>query len=428
MSIEQDENLEVQLFEALREHSSARLGTLLGTLILAGVDINALRDSGRTALQAAFDWGCPDELRLALIDSGADVRSVLEQIGWAAGARAPRVLHLFLEAGADVDRPGADGRPLQLAARSGDLESVRLLLAAGADVDAGTGDGSPLGDAVERGHAPCALLLLRAGARPQHAPRSRPILGVAAHRGMTEVVAALLAAGAHPDPRISMSDGPYLATDFSAVFDSMFHDPAPEENAAPPGLRYDSATPLLVAAGEGHADIVRLLLEHGADVAATDASGRTAYDVAHQHHQLASVIALLDGGADPHAHRAAAPAPPIAPAAEPPADVTAPAAQGAIAEAVRAEVVAPEAVATRKARRRPAKKAAAKKTKTRKRKAVARKAGRKNAARKNAARKKAARKAPRRKTPRSRRAPAAKTRPKPAAKRSARKRASSARR
>jgi ankyrin repeat protein len=45
-------------------------------------------------------------------------------------------------------------------------------------------------------------------------------------------------------------------------------------------IKYKSMTPLHYAADRGQVDLVRLLLEHGADVTALDDDGQTAMDVA----------------------------------------------------------------------------------------------------------------------------------------------------
>jgi uncharacterized protein len=59
------------------------------------------------------------------------------------------------------------------------------------------------------------------------------------------------------------------------------------------------ATAVMWAAHEGHADILRLLLDHGADLQARKPSGETALWYAAQQGQLGTTQILLQAGADP---------------------------------------------------------------------------------------------------------------------------------
>ncbi|MCF2528140.1 ankyrin repeat domain-containing protein [Yinghuangia soli] len=79
-------------------------------------------------------------------------------------------VRLLLRAGADADRPDADGTtPLYAAAVRGDAEIAAMLLDAGADPDreSGTGDeGLPLCGAAAWGHDDAVRALLAGGADP----------------------------------------------------------------------------------------------------------------------------------------------------------------------------------------------------------------------------------------------------------------------
>lgn len=76
----------------------------------------------------------------------------------------------LLRAGADADRPDADGTtPLYAAAVRGDADIAELLVAAGADPNRESGDGDeglPLCGAACWGHDDAVRVLLAAGADP----------------------------------------------------------------------------------------------------------------------------------------------------------------------------------------------------------------------------------------------------------------------
>ena len=63
-------------------------------------------------------------------------------------------------------------------------------------------------------------------------------------------------------------------------------------------LRGNGVTPLHVAASWGHANVVRALLEHGADAGARDKDGGTPLHFAALTGQVDAVCALLEHGAD----------------------------------------------------------------------------------------------------------------------------------
>ena len=148
---------------------------IIERLVAAGVDPNDPRqavNSGETPLMHAARSGQAAAVR-ALVAAGADVDA---QEGWngqsalmwaAAEAHVP-VVEALIAAGADIRaRSNSGATPLLFAARKGSLGAVRALLAAGADVNETRPDGaSPLLVAVVNGHEDLVDLLLAAGADP----------------------------------------------------------------------------------------------------------------------------------------------------------------------------------------------------------------------------------------------------------------------
>ena len=163
-----------------------------------------------------------------------------------------------------VESPVAD------AARSGDLDEVRLLLRGGADVNAAQGDGmSALHWAAERGDMALMEVLLYAGAELEASTRIghyRP-LHIAARNGNVEVVIRLIEAGA----------------DINSVTD-------------PSG-----STPLHLAALSGNGSVVRELVNAGAEIDSREAEWQqTPLIFAASWNRLETVVTLLELGADPN--------------------------------------------------------------------------------------------------------------------------------
>ena len=294
---------------------------IIATLLGAGASPNEKLPFGQTALMLAARNGNPAALK-ALLDHGADVNAKEDLRGttplmWAADEAHPDAVKLLIDHGADVkarsaaaargrgpalgkagdprkqqargavqadaaaggqgqaaaaqtqfDREGpADGGQLTAlvyAARTDDLESVKILLAAGADVNQTTGYGwSPLLVATQNRHYKLAAYLLDHGANPD----------LANNGGWTPL---------------------YLATDNRNI-----------ENGDYPVRKADM----------DHLDFIKLLLDKGVDVNDRvkdstetrtvftnqwlDESGATAFLRASQSGDLVLMKALLAHGADP---------------------------------------------------------------------------------------------------------------------------------
>lgn len=155
----------------------------------------------------------------------------------------PQQLAAQLDAGLDPNRKTKNGTTLLMMVAP-DAEKVRLLIARGADVKARAASGCDTLTiaAAYRGTAPALQALLDAGAEVQ-APdgvraRNAPLL-FAAMTGDLANVKLLLAHGANPSA------------------------------SAPP----QASTPLAAAVTFGYADVVRVLIEAGASVHVTEATG-----------------------------------------------------------------------------------------------------------------------------------------------------------
>lgn len=180
-------------------------------------------------------------------------------------------LILLLESGANVHaRDAQDRTALLVAAREGQRDAARLLLAGGAEVDA-RGEAmsiTPLMAAARRGESPLVRLLLEAGADPNAVSKNGAgSLARTAITGDTATAEALLEAGA---------------------------DPSGVGSAAPP-----NTSPLWAAIAMKRPDLVRLLLEHGAEVNTGDSTSGTPFGIAVTGGDAGIARMLLEAGADP---------------------------------------------------------------------------------------------------------------------------------
>ncbi len=134
-------------------------------------------------------------------------------------------------------------------------------------------DGKPPGEllciAARRGLAPLARLLLQVGcSADSHGSAGVPPLLVAVQGGHADVVAALLEAGAAVNPAAEPAEEEQQAEDGSSG--------SSRRSSSDGRSRASHSLPLVAAAKAGHAAIVRLLLQAGADPAVTDAAGCSA--------------------------------------------------------------------------------------------------------------------------------------------------------
>jgi ankyrin repeat protein len=253
--------------------------------------------TGDTALMIAARTGIPEAVQV-LLDAGADINATESWGGttalmWAVNENNQDVIRLLLARGADVDAVsrfiapdngrGFEGSPLRdrnpeeigpvedatgeftaliFAAREGNIEAVRLLAEAGADLDAISADGKDaLGMAIFNGHYEIASYLIDQGAAVDQpdAWGFTPLFWAVDRRNMETatsfpwvitddpffLVEKLLAAGATPDRIVNST-------------------PRARMRGGSPRIVF--ATPLMRAAFAGDMQLVRLLLDYGADV------------------------------------------------------------------------------------------------------------------------------------------------------------------
>lgn len=289
-------------------------------LLAAGANANAALGTGETVLMTAARTGDARTVK-ALLARGASVTAAEKvqrqtALMWAAAQGHADVVSILLETGASLRARSATGfTPLLFAARGGDVASARALLDRAAPIDEPAPDGStPLLVAVASAQEAVAMLLLDRGANPNlvndigygplHATVWKPSAkeGLVRSNGSPELVRALIARGATVDARIA-KDPPVVAGSY--FFQLGLVGATPYWLAAKAGSRSvmsalaaagadreaantDGVTPLMVASGLGQTqgpgsvpertllEAVRVALDFGARVDATNTNGQTA--------------------------------------------------------------------------------------------------------------------------------------------------------
>ena len=214
--------------------------TTLLSLLEEQTDVNAAQGDGATALHWAVYLDDADVTAL-LIRAGADVTAPnnygVTPLGLASKNGNAAIITQLIRADADpndsLQAVNAGETPLMLAARTGQVDAVRVLLDVGARVNAKeTWNGqSALMWAAAEGHISVVQMLIDRGADIRARSNSgATALLFAARKGSLAAVRALLVAGSDVNEQ-----------------------------------RPDGATPLLVSVINGHEDLVDLLLEEGAD-------------------------------------------------------------------------------------------------------------------------------------------------------------------
>ena len=244
------------------------------------------------ALYMASSCGSTHTVR-SLIDRGADPNTKCEDndgmqdVKWTPLQVASQkgyldTVHLLLECGADPESRDHNGQTaLYMASSHGSFEVVRSLIDRGADLKVECNDWdehgkkigrTPLHTAIHNGHLDITLFLLERGANMEtRSSQDQTALFMASSRGFAELVRSLMGSGADLNAICKDCDG--YGNDVKW-------------------------TPLVTAIYKEHRDIALLLLEGGADTETRSSSDKTALYVASSRGYADIVRSLIDRGAD----------------------------------------------------------------------------------------------------------------------------------
>jgi uncharacterized protein len=259
---------------------------MIDLFLKAKADPNAALPGGETPLMTAARTGKADAIKL-LLAKGADVKAKDAERGqtalmWAAADGNTAAAGLLIESGADIHAVSKGGfTTLMFAVREGKSGVVRTLLKAGADVNetlqkparqAGT---SAMALAVANAHFELAAMLLDAGADPN-----------AAGQGWTALhtISWIRQPGYASNDPAPMGSGNMSSLEFVkkivANGANLNAKMTRRTNVGLSSLNNMGATPFLLAARTGDAELMRLLAKLGADPLIPNADNTTPLMVA----------------------------------------------------------------------------------------------------------------------------------------------------
>ncbi len=312
----------------LSEACLNRSSSLVSQLLANGANPNTPIATGETPLMICARSGNLDGVtRLIKLDANVNAKEPNQNqtaLMWAAAERHPDVVKALIQGRADLNARSKQGfSAIHFAARRGDIQTIQILLDAGVDINsltqttdreaARTAAGfTPLLVATLRAEVDTALYLLdhgadpnidAAGMTPLHWAATSwegfasnpvygfidPMSGIPDRAAKLRLVKALLAHGAKVNTRMTKRQ-PSFATGYTDA---------------------QGATPFLLAASVDDVEMMRILLDAGADpkigtetkttsiMAATGLNHGIGESLVTEADALAAVKLLLDLGLDP---------------------------------------------------------------------------------------------------------------------------------
>ena len=247
--------------------------TVQALLTTPGISIDEKKTDGTTALMIAASHGKADIVS-ALIDRGADP-NIADADGWTAliyaaeTADMETVQALLTTPGISINEKNTDGATaLMIAASHGKADIVSALIDRGAYPNFADADGwTALMYAAQKDDMETMQALLNTPAIiiDKKNTNGATALIIAATHGKADVVKALINRGANPN--VADNDGrtPLMhaaGQDDATTVQVLLSEPEIDIDVK----THEGATALWIAAFNGEADIVKMLLEHGADI------------------------------------------------------------------------------------------------------------------------------------------------------------------
>ena len=309
---------------------------IVNHLITCGASVDKKGLNNQTALHYASKRGNLEMVK-SLLNAGAKIdeveyRSLFTPLMLAAFEGHQDIVNHLITCGASVDKKGLNNQTtLHYESERGNLETVKLLLNAGAKIDEVNGSKyTPLMLAACEGHQDIVRHLIACGASvDKKGPNNRTALHCASERGNLGMVKLLLNAGAKIDEVDGSRSTPLMLAACESHKDivtymiacggsvdrkgldnrTALHHASERGNLEMvksllnAGAKIDEvdyrslSTPLMLAAHEGHQDIVGYLITCGAIVDGKGLHNRTALHYASERGNLEIVKLLLNAGA-----------------------------------------------------------------------------------------------------------------------------------
>ncbi|CAH8617120.1 unnamed protein product [Schistosoma intercalatum] len=284
-------------YTALHIASKEGRHDLLGQLLEAGADLNARTKKGFTALHLAAKRGQVKVAKQLIQAQPKSVNAIgqndLTPLHIATHYNRLPVVQLLLDNNAQVDcRAGNGYTSLHMAAKQNHLDIATLLLAHESDqiqiANSSSRSGfTPLHLAAQEGHTDMVSLLLQHGADPNHQSKNGLApLHLAAQEDHVSVAQILKSAGAKVSPLTRAGYSPlHTACHFGQINMVRYLLDLPDA----PDINQRTQmgfTPLHLAAQQCHSQVVRLLLEMGADSNVRNQQGLTPAHIARKQHYV----------------------------------------------------------------------------------------------------------------------------------------------
>ncbi|KAF9875475.1 hypothetical protein CkaCkLH20_06856 [Colletotrichum karsti] len=271
---------------------------------------NAKKINASSAIFMAVDCGLDSIVAALLFDNNVKVDEVQQfpeypydrtALMSASEKLSAKTVQLLIDRGADVNFASAKGTPLMSAARAGRMETILLLLENHADINLGASNGeTPLISAVKRGREDVVRLLIDRGADVNGKGGHRTPLHHAVRKHDNKIAGLLIEHGARLDA---------LAVDgVSVLQDAIYYGNGDIvrfllERGANPNIEGDpeicAHTTLCWAGIYSKSDVVRQLLEHGAHPYISRSSKVTVLQYAAGNGDDETVAAFIEAGMDP---------------------------------------------------------------------------------------------------------------------------------